>query len=43
MKVIFLQLLTRRYIFQLTEYERKRVSESTDFDETNFSSVGLEE
>ena len=37
------KLLTRRYIFQLKKYEHKGISESIDFDNTNFSSVGLAE
>ena len=35
------KLLTRKYIFQLTRYEHKGISESTDFDDTNFSSAGI--
>ena len=42
-KAIFLNLLSGRYIFQLTNYEHKGASESIDFDDTNFSSVGLAE
>ena len=41
--IVLYKLLSRRYIFQLTKYEHKGVSESTDFDYTNFSSVGLAE
>ena len=39
----FYKLLTRRYIFQLTKYKHKDVSESIDFDDTNISSVSLTE
>ena len=34
---------TRGYIFQLTNYEHKGVSESIDSDDRNFSSAGLVE
>ena len=39
----FFWQITRRYIFQFTKYERKGVSESIDFNDTSFSSVGLVE
>ena len=39
----FYKLFTRRCIFQLTKYEHKGVSESTEFDDTSFSSVFLAE
>ena len=40
----FYKLLTGRYIFQLKKYEqRKGVSESIDFGNMNFSSIGLAE
>ena len=41
--IFFHKLLTRRYIFQLTKYEHDGVSESIDFDDTKFSSVGFAE
>ena len=43
-KKIFLQVIHQKvYLSQLTMYEHNGVSESTDFDYTNFSSVGLAE
>ena len=38
-----LKLLTRRYIFKLTKYEREVVSRSIDSDDRNFRFVGLAE
>ena len=35
----FLKSLTKRYIFQLTKWEHKGVSESIHSDDMNFSSV----
>ena len=42
-KVIFYKLPTRRYIFKLTKYDHKEVSESIDSDDKIFSFVGLAE
>ena len=41
--IFFYKYLPRRYIFQLTKYKHKGVSESIDSDNRNFSSVGLAE
>ena len=41
--IFFYKLLTRRYIFLVMHYEHKGVSESIEFDDRNFSSVGLAE
>ena len=35
------KLITRMHIFQLMKYKHKGVSDSINFDDTNFSSVGL--
>ena len=42
-KVIFLQVTQKRYIFQLTKYEHKDVRESIDSDDTDLSSIGFAE
>ena len=42
-KVIFLQVTQKRYIFQLMKYEHKDVRESIDSDDTDLSSIGFAE
>ena len=42
-KVIFLQVTQKGYIFQLTKYEHKDVRESIDSDDTDLSSIGFAE
>ena len=39
----FWKLLTKKYIVQFTKYEHKGVSEGTDFNDRNFSSVECSE
>ena len=43
MALFLKKAFTRGYIFQLTNYEHKGVSESIDSDDRNFSSAGLVE
>ena len=41
--MVFFKSLNKRYVFQLTEFEHKGVSESMDSDDRNFSSVKPEQ